>query len=382
MERLNQIYSNPATTTKNKKILAARAGTTQAEASSFLKSLAAVQVTKKAPTTSIMHVPTTGVKGSYACDVMYLKDYAGVNQKRMAIFVVAHVNTRMLYCRALTMVNSKKTAEAMASILAEINIGAPWIRMTTLRSDGGPENKGELAALLAKYKIKHEILEARTHEKLARLDRIVGSLRQLIGELFAKNNNHVWYKHLDSLVLNYNTRPHSTLTKILKISTAPYQVSESDEIKIQIHDAGVKEEVRLKVPVYPPGTSVRLLVRRTSEGAKLLKMGTKLNDQTYTSKIYQIVDRHGPNSYTVNTTGNDPRVFPYYALQVVDTVKTREQPAPKKVNKKVVSAQRLEAQNISVKEQKANVVSARTRSSKVATRSKKKVDYRDLAGLV
>jgi hypothetical protein len=383
MDKLKLIYDDPALTTKNKKVLASRAGVTQATAAKFLKSLAAVQVTQKPlPASQILHVPTAGVSGTYLCDVMYLKDYAGVNQKRSAIFLVVHVNTRFTYARGLVSpITSKKAADALTSILKEIDASEPWKKMKVLRSDGGAENLGDLQIVLKKHKIEHEKVEASTHEQLARLDRIVGSIRMLIGELFSKNNNHVWFKYLDAIMSNYNTREHTTLTKILGRSTSPSQVTAVDESLIQIHDAGVKESVRLKVPDYPPGTHVRLLMRRTSEGAKALKMGTKLNDQTFTSKVYQILARVGPNSYSVNTTGNDAKIWPYHALQVVDVTKTVAQPPAKKVNKKVVSAQRLESQNIPVKEQKANMVTAKTRSSKVATRSTKKVNYRSLAGL-
>ena len=77
--------------------------------------------------------------------------------------------------------------------------------MKILRSDGGAENLGELQSVLKKRGIEHEKLEARTHEKLARLDRIVGRIRMIIGELFSKNNNNVWYKYLDSMVKLFNS---------------------------------------------------------------------------------------------------------------------------------------------------------------------------------
>jgi hypothetical protein len=183
-------------------------------------------------------------------------------------------------------------------------------------------------------------------------------------------------------MLNYNEREHETLTKILKTPTSPQQVTESDESRLQIHDAKAKEEVRLKVPDYPVGTNVRLLMRRTSEGAKARKMGTQLTDPPFSSKVYQILARAGPNSYEVNTEGNDAKIWPYHALQVVDMATNVPQPVAKKVDKKVVSAKRLEAMNISEAEQKSNIVPSRTRASKVVTRSSKKaVDYRELSGL-
>jgi hypothetical protein len=60
----------------------------------LLKSLAAVQVTKKPLAASqIHHVPTAGVSGTYLCDVMYLKDSTGKTQKRSSFFLVVHVGT-------------------------------------------------------------------------------------------------------------------------------------------------------------------------------------------------------------------------------------------------------------------------------------------------
>ena len=122
MDRLKSIYDDPATTTKNKRILARRAGTKQVEAEKFLKSLAAVQVTQKAlPSSQIHYVPTSGPSGMYLCDVFYLKDYLGKNQKRSSVFTVMNINTRYAYSRALTSpVTSKKAADALKSILTEI----------------------------------------------------------------------------------------------------------------------------------------------------------------------------------------------------------------------------------------------------------------------
>ena len=53
----------------------------------------------------------------------------------------------------------------------------------------------------------------------------------------------------------------------------------------------------------------------------------------------------------------------------------------KRINIPAVTAKALEERNISAKEQKAALVSTRTRGSGVATRSRKKVDYRELSGL-
>jgi len=188
----------------------------------------------------------------------------------------------------------------------------------------------------------------------------------MIGELFAANNNHVWYPHFDDLMKNYNTRRHESLSKALFRSASPASVSASDEIFLQKQDGKKVEEIRAAVPDWPPGTNVRLLVSRTNAGAKAA-IKTKSNDQSFTSQIYQIVARNGPNSYQVNTTGLDPRVWPYHALQVVKGPVVA-QPVAKKVNRAVVSAKRQEAQSISAEEKRGLALKYKRRPT-MSTRS-------------
>jgi len=359
--------------------LAERAGTTQAAAKRYLDSLASVQVTKQvAPASKILYVPTFGPTGRYLADTIYLRDYAGVNQKRGAIFTLLAINSRYSYSRPIVMsgkslgVTAEKTAEAFKSILEENERDAkthPFKRITSLMSDGGAENLGSLATLLKAKNISHIKLEAYTHERLARLDRFHGSLRMLIGQKSAAENNHVWFPFFNDLMENYNTRRHESLSKALFRSASPASVSQDDEIFLQRQDARKTAEIRAAVPDWPPGTNVRLLVSRTNKGAKEA-MRTKSNDQSFTSQVYQIVKRNGPNSYQVNTTGLDPRVWPYHALQVV-AAGTVEQPAAKKVNKAVVSAKRMEAQSISGEEKKGLALQYKRRPT-MTTRSMKK----------
>ena len=325
----------------------------------------------------ILYVPTFGPTGRYLCDTIYLRDYAGVNQKRGAIFTLLAINSRYSYSRPLVMnpgsgkrgVSAAKTSEAFKSILEENERDAkkdPFKRITSLVSDGGAENQKELATLLRAKKIEHIQLEAYTHERLARLDRFHGSLRMMIGELFAANNNNVWYPFFDSLMENYNTRRHESLSKALFKSTSPASVSASDEKFLQTQDAKKTAQIREQVPDWSPGTNVRLRYSFTNKGAKE-EVKAKSNDQSYTSEVYQVVKRAGPNSYEINTKGLDRRVWPYHALQVV-AAGTVPQPVAKKVNRAVVAAKRMESLSISGPEKRGLALVSKRRPT-MTTRS-------------
>ena len=204
---LRAVFEDPRTTTRDPSLLADRARVTLKSARAFLRTSAASQisqVSKKPP--DVAYAPTGGHEGEYLADVIYLRDYSGVNKHRGAILTLLGVNSRYAYARGLVMdasdksrgVSSGKAAEAMKSILAESekDKAAP---ITAVRADGGPEFKGEFAALLEKSGITLERGQAGTHERLARLDRFHGTLRRMIGDLFALTNSHVWYPYRGGL---------------------------------------------------------------------------------------------------------------------------------------------------------------------------------------
>jgi hypothetical protein len=235
-----------------------------------------------------------------------------------------------------------------------------------LVSDGGAENQKELKTLLTAKKIEHIQLEAYTHERLARLDRFHGSLRMLIGEMFASNNNHVWFPFFNEIMENYNTRRHESLSRALFKSTSPASITADEEKFLQTQDAKKTAQIREQVPDWTPGTNCRLRYSFTNKGAKE-EVRAKSNDQSYTSEVYQVVKRAGPNSYEINTKGLDRRVWPYHALQVV-AAGTVPQPVAKKVNRAVATAKRMESQNISGPEKRGLALSSKRRPT-MTTRS-------------
>ena len=358
---LRAVFEDPRTTTRDPSLLADRARVTLKSARAFLRTSAASQISqvpKKPP--EVAYAPTGGHEGEYLADVIYLRDYSGVNKHRGAILTLLGVNSRYAYARGLVMdasdknrgVSSGKAAEAMKSILAESekDKAAP---ITAVRADGGPEFKGEFAALLEKNGITLERGQAGTHERLARLDRFHGTLRRMIGDLFALTNSHVWYPYLDLLIENYNERPNRALEPAGE-DLAPKDITFQRAQLLRRADSEQAAAVRARTDRsgIRPGTMVRLLNSRTAEGQRLRLFG-KAHEQAWTSEAYPVLERAGPNSFLVDVPKGEPKVWPVHTLRAVPAGTVTAPAAGEKVNKKAVAAQRAEYQARSGPEQRA-----------------------------
>lgn len=385
MPTLREVYENPATSTRDPALLAKRAGTTLKSAQAFLRDLPAAQLSRRAkpaPARRKYYAPTGGRHGLWLIDTMYLREFAGVNSKRGAILTAVNPNTRYAYARALVTdagssqrgVSAKKVATAMEDILrqnaADVEEGVPPI--LAIRSDGGGENLGELAALLKRRGIAQDFVEAGTHARMSRLDAFHRTLRFLIGDLMTATNSHVWYPHLDALLANYNSRPNQGLAAALGRKIAPADVTADDEFAVQLADSRRAAEVRRRTDASGVGlgSRVRLLVSQTTKNKF-----SKSNEQTWTSEIYTVESRAGPNSFVV--AGAKPSTWPLWALMPVSDETPSEMPstAPR-VDKKVVAAQNAEFRNVTEAEQQAALEAPAARDKRDR---KPRVDYAKLA---
>ena len=89
MTSIKATYDNPRTSSRNPATLAKRAGVTTAAAAAFLRDQAASQITKRAKKPPERDfAPTGGPRGEYLADVIYLREYRGVNMKRECILTL------------------------------------------------------------------------------------------------------------------------------------------------------------------------------------------------------------------------------------------------------------------------------------------------------
>ena len=376
MPGIKAIFDDPKTSTRNAALLAKRAGVTPKAAADFLRDQAASQITKRAtkPDESA-YAPTGGPRGEWLGDVIYLRDYEGVNKQRGCILTLLEVNSRFVYARALTAATSAKTAEALVDILeqntgdvADSNV-APIVR---LRTDGGPEFAGKFSALLKTLGIPHEKGQPGTHARLGRLDRYHGLLRRQIGEVFAQRNSHVWVDVLQDLVDNHNTSPSRALNAIGR-GTAPADVGAADTEILRHADLARAAQLRHDVDTMrvEPGTKVRLLTSALKKAPRFVKG----QEATWTPELYEVVERAGTNTFRIAVGPGENPIWPMHSIQVVRKALGQANEAGPKVIKSVVRAQRTEARNISPEEQAAALAApARARSARAP-----RVDYARLA---
>ena len=355
---LKAVYEDPARTSRDPRVLASRAGGSVKSAEAFLRDQESSHFAKqwrKPSASSGAYTPTGAPAGHWQADVTFLEDYKGVNDRRKAILTVLNTTTRFAVARPLLAATADKTAEAMREVLAELSAAKRNIQV--LRVDGGGEFKGAFRELVHAAGIQAEVSEANTHYRLARTDRFHRTLRERIGEHFERANTHRWVDALPAIVDNLNSAPHRTLTEVLGRSTAPNQVTAAQEKLIRQAEAVESSEVGAFVDrqgFVLGETKVRLLVSRTREGVR--DQHAKSQRRVWTSDVYTVTERAGPNSFIVDVPAGEVRVWPYYALQVVKKALRSAPVAPgSKVNVRVERAKRLEARNISEDEQAANL---------------------------
>jgi hypothetical protein len=368
-------YASPSLQTRNAALLAKRAGINIGDAKKYLENSASWQIGRANPEkTPELYAPTGGSVGLYICDIMYLQDYAGVNQKRKMIFILIGANTRYVYLRGMTAATALKASECLRDIYVQNQSECATHenrQILTIRSDMGSEFKGEFHSTLEELGIIHKYVPGWTHWSLRRLDRFCRTIRGILGDLFNQTGRNVWYPHLQDIALNYNTRPHSSLKKALGFACSPAEVDRTREEQIRDYDKNRALTVRKLVDDSPikAGSKVRLLMSATQAGSK--KIGVKSHLPRWTKRIYTVLARAGANSFRIDQPGLESEIFPVHALLLVPD-SMNELPPDKSVNTKVVAAQRVEARARSQAEQKAAVMvpKERRRARRVA-----RVDY-------
>ena len=348
MPSIKEVFDNPRTTSRNPATLAARAGVSRVAAAAFLRDQAASQIRKKATKPpEADYSPTGGARGEWLADVIYLREYAGVNSARECILTLLGVNSRYVYARALTKATSAKTAEALTEILeqnAEDAQGGVVAPIQAIRSDGGPEFSGEFSALLLKRGIQLEKGQPGTHARLGRLDRYHGVLRGQIGQLFAARNSHVWADTLQDLADNHNTIPSRALNAAGR-GSAPADIGPDEEELLRAYDLSRAAALRRRVDSLgiEAGVKVRLLTSALKNAPKFVKG----QEATWTPELYTVLGRAGSNTFRIEVPPSENAVWPFHAIQVVKKSLGQAKPAGAKVIKKVVAAKRMEALNIS-----------------------------------
>ena len=115
-----------------------------------------------------------------------------------------------------------------------------------MRTDSGSEFSGDFAKLLESQDIALTHPAPFTHERIARLDRFVRTLRGLIGAFFDASGGHRYIDALPDLIANYNESPHRGLEPAGK-NLSPAEINPALEQKLREHDLSRARAVRQKL---------------------------------------------------------------------------------------------------------------------------------------
>ena len=109
-------------------------------------------------------------------------------------------------------------------------------------------------------------------------------------------NSHVWFNALPALIANYNARPSRALALNGRLR-APADIGGEEEEAVReldykravaVRDATDDSEIE-------PGSRVRLQLSKTKAFAK--SKFSKANEHSWTTDVYVVLARAGPNSF-------------------------------------------------------------------------------------
>jgi hypothetical protein len=159
----------------------------------------------------------------------------------------------------------------------------------------------------------------------------------------------------------------------LSRDASPFSIEDIDEDAIHIYEHTQAETTREetdKLGIVPGETKVRLLVKAMKRG---LDRFAKSHNSNWTTDVYDVIERNGVNSWLIDVPSGEVKIYPSYALQIVDESRLKQKTKPSdKVNVKVERFKRLMARDISEEEQQKNLEAPLRPKSERA----KRVDYR------
>jgi hypothetical protein len=99
----------------------------------------------------------------------------------------------------------------------------------------------------------------------------------------------------------------------------------------------------------------------------------KSHNSNWTTEVFDVLERNGANSWLIDVPAGEVKIYPSYALQIVDedNLKKRDTTSDK-VNVKTERFKRVIAREISEEEQQKNIEAPSRKRSERA----KRIDYR------
>lgn len=214
---------------------------------------------------------------SFQVDIIYLKDYEFKGHDKVLTFI--DINTRRVWMYLLKTKKLEEILEKFKEFLKEV-------KDVYLVMGDNEFNKKEIISFLEKHKVKHSFIIAKDEHivkqgnKLGIIDRFARTFRALILRHILGNKTKDWVSVLPQLIENYNNTPHRSLNYM-----TPNEFWKDTDLQMEYMAKTAELNRAIQdAQHYNVGDRVRIVKPKTvfdKEG------------QTFTDKIYVIIDRNG-----------------------------------------------------------------------------------------
>ena len=245
---------------------------TKKQVKDFLDKREEQQLTKETKTRKedMGHIVAYFENQIWQLDIYILQKYVKSNNGYRDILACVDVFTRKAYCVPMKSKDIDDVTTAFTKILKQ---GKPQM----LISDSDSSFLGaKFQSLLSKNDIIHDVVPVGDHMSLGIIDRFARTIKTKFTKIFLAKKKTNWVDYLDSIISNYNNKPHSSLGGI-----APNEVNDNLPIIMDINK--IKSLKNNVVSDLNIGDNVRILDKT------LFTKGTepKYSEEIYTVKAVQ-----------------------------------------------------------------------------------------------
>jgi transposase InsO family protein len=230
----------------------------------------------------------------YSIDLIELLRYAAQNRGYKYILTCIDNYTRMSFARSLKNKTAIDVRDAMIDICNEAGI-----KPRLIHCDQGTEFRGEFEEWMRENNIKWTNSRSYSPQSNGLVENLNGQIRKMIREMFIRNNNTIWYSHLQTIMNAKNGQYNST------IKTRPIDVWEGNGNRMgndpaaNIRERARKQVLRNTTKELHVGDYVRIKMSALySSVRKMIKEATREKKYIvvkYTPEVFRVKSLLNPD---------------------------------------------------------------------------------------
>jgi hypothetical protein len=169
------------------------------------------------------HIVAMFPNSVWQLDIFILKKYEKYNKNYSDILCAVDVFSRKVYIEKMKNKEAQTVTDAFRSIL-KVADNIPQVLVSDTDSSF---TSREFKKLIEKEKINNVFVPIGDHNSLGIIDRFARTLKQQLAKIFVITKKSNWVDYIDSIVHNYNNKPHSGIAYV-----KPNEAHEPDNIAL------------------------------------------------------------------------------------------------------------------------------------------------------